>query len=77
MVCIWSTYFLNTIDGNIPYIIFLISCSNLKNENLIKCFSKSYTYRTKKNKIPNYLKEKKVELFNLLTTQRIFLHEKI
>jgi hypothetical protein len=59
-------------------LFFLISCSNLKNENSFNFFPKVYTYITKKNeKNPNYLKGKKLEFLNLLTTQRIFLDEKI
>jgi hypothetical protein len=63
------------IDGSIPYIIFIIFCSNLKNENSLIFFSKIYTFITKKKK-SKIFKGKKIDLKNLLTTQKIFFMRK-
>jgi hypothetical protein len=44
---------------------------------ILNIFSKLYTYIIKKYKIPNHLKENTFEFHCLITTHKIFLHEKI
>jgi hypothetical protein len=65
-------------NQTLTYIYFFISCSNETNENSFLIFSKVlHIYNKETYKIPNHLKENTFKFHHLITTHKIFLHEKI